>query len=76
VFFKAIEKRAIQALDIVFMNNHDELELRRDFNSIAICSESYLAVIFSIEVSVALIKKLIKTLVNAIEIGKNEDCTL
>ena len=58
------------------MNNHDELELRRDFNSIAICSESYLAVIFSIEVSVALIKKLIKTLVNAIEIGKNEDCTL
>ena len=76
MFFKAIEKRAIQALDIVFMNNHDELELRRDFNSIAICSESYLAVIFSIEVSVALIKKLIKTLVNAIEIGKNEDCTL
>jgi len=76
VFFKAIEKRAIQALDIVFMNNHDELELRRDFNSIAICSESYLAVIFSIEISVALIKKLIKTLVNAIEIGKNEDCTL
>jgi len=76
MFFKAIEEWTIQTLDLAYMDNHDQLKKRRDLDIVTICSESYFAVIFSIEVSVALIKKLVKALINTIEVGKNEGCAL
>ena len=60
-------------MNFIYMNYDYQLEQRGDLNIVAISFERNFAVILPIEISIALIQQLVETLVNSIEIWKNQD---